>query len=151
MNWNESREFWVHGFQIHRKFLVPKNVNWEVTLYKKFVKSTFKKKPAICRQSNHPNTSIISISKFLFFNFRLSSLLWFWHLSRKINQIVKFSWQYPSLIIMNLLMKYKTFWKITKNIQITFSLYFLSTWCWKILRIWIWCKNLDLDISTYSP
>ena len=33
VNWEENRELWVHGFQIHGKFLVPKKVNWEVTLY----------------------------------------------------------------------------------------------------------------------
>ena len=33
VNWEENREFWIHGFQIHGKFLVPKNVDWEVTLY----------------------------------------------------------------------------------------------------------------------
>ena len=33
VNWEGNSELWVHGFQIHRKFLVPKNVNWEVTLY----------------------------------------------------------------------------------------------------------------------
>ena len=33
VNWKENSELWVHGFQIHGKFLVPKTVNWEVTLY----------------------------------------------------------------------------------------------------------------------
>ena len=33
VNWEENCEFLVHGFQIHGKILVPKNVHWEVTLY----------------------------------------------------------------------------------------------------------------------
>ena len=33
VNWEENRKLWVHGFQIHGKFLVPKSVNWEVTLF----------------------------------------------------------------------------------------------------------------------
>ena len=37
VNWEENGELWVHGFQIHRKFLVPKSVNWEVTLPTQFL------------------------------------------------------------------------------------------------------------------
>ena len=40
VNWEENRELWVHGFQIHGKFLVPKSVNWEVTKFAELLSGT---------------------------------------------------------------------------------------------------------------